>query len=144
MLKELVASSSHPEIYNVPAPAQVENLTRLCQWLEDLRRLYNERYGARGSDQPVRISSGYRSYKLNRAVGGVKDSNHLNGCAADIVCADCAQAVQYAALLMEISTGRGAWDEIIIERKFNHYWLHFAVRPPSSVNRCHVSCIVKR
>ena len=69
------------------------------------------------------MSSGYRSYKLNNKVGWARDSNHLIGCAADIVCCDCAQAVQYAALLMEISVDRGPWDEIIIEKKFNRFSL---------------------
>jgi hypothetical protein len=143
-LKEMVASQNHPDIYNVPAPAQIENLRRVCQWLEDLRRLYNERYGTPAKDEPVRVSSGYRSYKLNNKVGGARDSNHLIGCAADIVCRDCAQAVQYATLLMEVSVDRGPWDEIIIEKKFNHFWLHFAVRPPSIVNRSKVTVIEKR
>ena len=143
-LKEMVASQNHPDIYNVPAPAQIENLRCVCQWLEDLRRLYNERYGTPAKDEPLNVSSGYRSYKLNNKVGGARDSNHLIGCAADIVCRDCAQAVQYAALLMEISVDRGAWDEIIIEKKFNHFWLHFAVRPPSIVNRSKVTVIEKR
>ena len=122
-LKEMVASQNHPDIYNVPAPAQIENLRRVCQWLEDLRRLYNERYGTPAKDEPLRVSSGYRSYKLNNKVGGARDSNHLIGCAADIVCRDCAQAVQYATLLMEVSVDRGPWDEIIIEKKFNRFSL---------------------
>ena len=88
-LKEMVTSSSHPEIYNVPAPAQVENLRHVCEWLEDLRQRYNERYCGPGADTPVKVSSGYRSYKLNNKVGGARDSNHLIGCAADIVCRDC-------------------------------------------------------
>ena len=88
--------------------------------------------------------SGYRSYKLNNKVGGARDSNHLIGCAADIVCRDCAQAVQYATLLMEVSVDRGPWDEIIIEKKFNHFWLHFAVRPQMLPNRCKVTVIEKR
>ena len=94
--------------------------------------------------EPLRVSSGYRSYKLNNKVGGARDSNHLIGCAADIICRDCAQAVQYAALLMEVSVGRGPWDEIIIEKKFNHFWLHFAVRPQMLPNRCKVTVIEKR
>ena len=97
-----------------------------------------------GKDEPLRVSSGYRSYKLNNKVGGARDSNHLIGCAADIVCRDCAQAVQYATLLMEVSVDRGPWDEIIIEKKFNRFWLHFAVRPQTLPNRCKVTVIEKR
>lgn len=35
--------------------------------------------------QPVIVNSGYRTMQHNRKVGGVKDSNHTKGKAADIV-----------------------------------------------------------
>lgn len=140
-LGEMTASSSHPEIYNVPPPAYVDNLRRLCSWLEELRRTYAESY-CDCRDTPLRISSGYRSEKLNRAVGGERQSNHLTGCAADIRCDSCAQAVRYAALLLDIAAQRAEpFDELIIEKKYTHFWLHFAVRPTN--NRLKVTCIVK-
>lgn len=37
---------------------------------------------------PITITSGYRCAELNRAVGGVLNSAHLRGAAADIVAAD--------------------------------------------------------
>lgn len=37
---------------------------------------------------PVHINSGYRSSDVNAFVGGVKNSQHLTGCAADITVAD--------------------------------------------------------
>ena len=33
---------------------------------------------------PIRVTSGYRSPELNEEVGGVEDSWHMDGCAADI------------------------------------------------------------
>lgn len=36
-------------------------------------------------DKPIRISSGYRSEKLNKAVGGSKTSQHNKGQALDLV-----------------------------------------------------------
>ncbi len=57
-------------IENVPNEAQVENLKRLCRWLEQLRRRWNNLYGE-GND-PIIINSGYRSEAVNKAVGGVK------------------------------------------------------------------------
>lgn len=36
---------TNTKIENVPNEAQVENLKRLCGWLERLRSRYNERYG---------------------------------------------------------------------------------------------------
>ena len=34
--------------------------------------------------KPIGVNSGYRSYELNKAVGGAKNSQHLRGEAADI------------------------------------------------------------
>ena len=34
--------------------------------------------------KPIYVNSGYRCPELNKAVGGVADSFHLTGCAADI------------------------------------------------------------
>jgi len=138
-LQEMTRSNSHPEIYNVPPPAYVENLRRVCQWLEQLRLRYNQLYGC-GKEWPIVINSGYRSEKLNRAVRGASDSNHLTGCAADLRCADLKQALRYACLLMDYSD-RKDYDEIIIERKYQRYWLHFAVRPEG--NRGKVMVITK-
>ena len=88
-------------------------------------------------------SSGYRSYNLNRAVGGDKASNHLMGCAADVRCIGLEQAVRYAAILLDkMDEAHADFDEIIIERNLNIYWLHFAVR--QSGNRRKVTMIVKR
>jgi hypothetical protein len=142
-LAEMTRSSSHPEIYNVPSPAAVENLKRVCMWLEELRFIYNKTYNTKVEWEPIRVTSGYRSEKLNRAVGGAKDSNHLYGCAADIRCQGCEQALRYAAILMNWADEmKYEFDEIIVEKKFNSYWLHFAVRPQD--NRRYVSILQKR
>ena len=34
--------SSHPEVYNIPSHEAIENLKRLCGWLEVVRKRYNE------------------------------------------------------------------------------------------------------
>ena len=120
---------------NVPNEAQVENLKRLCGWLEMLRDEWNRRYGE-GND-PIIINSGYRSEAVNKAVGGVKGSNHLTGCAADIRVAGMEQALRYAVILLDISDeSQEDFDELLLERSpKGSYWLHFAVRPPSQENR---------
>lgn len=157
-LGEMTASKSHPEIYNVPPLDKVDNLRHLCEWLEDLRHLYNVRYashpdpavpplclerGSGGEAVPILINSGYRSPMLNRAVGGATRSNHLEGCAADLRCLGPEQALRYAVILMdEMDEARRPFDEIIVERKYNNYWLHFAVRP--SNNRRRVLLLEKR
>ena len=114
---------------NVPNEAQVENLKRLCGWLEMLRDEWNRRYGE--GDDPIVINSGYRSEAVNKAVGGVKGSNHLTGCAADIRVAGIEQLVRYATILLDISDeSQEDFDELLLERSpKGTYWLHFAVRP---------------
>ena len=44
VLGEFTKSGSHPEVYNIPSHEAIANLKRLCGWLEELRKRYNERY----------------------------------------------------------------------------------------------------
>ena len=131
-LRELTKTSVNIE--NVPNEAQVENLKRLCQWLEQLRKRWNNLYGE--GDDPIIINSGFRSPEVNKAVGGVSTSNHLTGCAADIRCIGMEQALRYAAILLDISDlNREDYDELLIEQKRNVIWIHFAVRPKDNRRR---------
>ena len=137
-----MTASSHKEVYNIPSHEAIANLTNLCKWLEVLRL----RAGT-----PIRINSGYRSPQLNRAIGGVANSNHLTGCAVDIRVENMEQLIRYAAILLDISNETHQdFDELLIEKRSasplgsskNRYgaiWLHFAVRP--SNNRRKVSLI---
>ena len=165
-----VTKSRHAEVYNIPSHVAIENLKRVCSWLEELRRRYNLRYvlrsvsppelgGARGglnegmssassdhpthtgtppnlggekdTEEPIIISSGYRSPQLNRKVGGSPTSNHLTGCAVDIRVAGIEQAMRYAVILMDYADEtKQDYDEILIEKnRYGAIWLHFAVRP---------------
>ena len=79
-LRELCKTKTGIE--NVPNEVQVNNLKRLCKWLERLRKKWNDLYG--DGDDPIIINSGFRSPEVNKAVGGATLSNHLTGCAVDI------------------------------------------------------------
>ena len=121
-------------IENVPSEAQVENLKRVCRWLERLRRRWNDLYaddGGVGMEEPLIVNSGYRSAAVNKAVGGAPTSNHLTGCAVDIRVAGLEQLLRYAVILLDISDeSKEDFDELLLERnKAGRYWLHFAVRP---------------
>jgi len=77
-LSEFIYSETALEkgIDNTPNEQVIENITLLViKLLQPLRGLYGK---------PIVISSGYRSKELNRAVGGVYNSQHLIGQAADI------------------------------------------------------------
>jgi zinc D-Ala-D-Ala carboxypeptidase len=60
----------------VSAAAARSNALRLMWQLEALRHALG--------DHPINISSGFRSYSCNSAVGGASGSNHLSGRAADL------------------------------------------------------------
>ena len=106
---------------NIPSHVVIENLKRLCPWLEELRRRYNE---------PIIINSGYRSPAVNKLAGGSNTSNHLTGCAVDIRCAGKEQMIRYASILLDIADGtKQDYDELLLEQHGSVCWLHFAVRP---------------
>ena len=129
-------------IANVPNEAQVENLKRVCRWLERLRKRWNDKYG--DGDDPIIINSGFRSPEVNKAVGGVPTSNHLTGCAVDIRCIGMEQALRYAAILLDISDmSREDFDELLIEQKRSVIWIHFAVRPSGNRRRCIINFLPK-
>ena len=127
-LGELCKTSAKTQDGNIPSHVHIENLKRLCGWLEMLRSEWNKRYG-KGND-PIIINSGYRSPAVNKAVGGVPTSNHLTGCAADIRVANMEQLIRYAIILLDYADETGQeFDELLVERnRFGAIWLHFAVR----------------
>ena len=119
---------------NEPNKEQVENLKRVCRWLEELRLRYNlnkkEKIKNKEGEVPIIINSGFRSPEVNRAVGGSPSSNHLTGCAVDIRVAGIEQLLRYAVILLDISDeSKEDFDELLIEKKGPEKWLHFAVKP---------------
>ena len=87
----LVASTRR--IDNTPPLSAVSNLQQLClHVLEPLRAHLGH---------AVRINSGYRSPRLNAAVGGVSNSDHTRGCAADIFVPDVKTGREWFAWIMD-------------------------------------------
>ena len=122
----------------------IENLKRLCPWLEELRYSYNtlyclepgEDYESSKNVEPIIINSGYRSPAVNKLAGGADNSNHLTGCAVDIRCAGKEQMIRYASILLDIADGtKQDFDELIMEQHGSVCWLHFAVRPKDNRRR---------
>ena len=64
-------------IDNTPSPQIIDNLKRLAETLQEVRRLLG--------NKAILVSSGYRSHELNVAVGGSKNSDHCKGLAADFI-----------------------------------------------------------
>ena len=133
-LAEMCKTSVKTADGNIPSHVHIENLKRLCSWLERLRQRYNLNIKEKiknKNDDPIIINSGYRSEAVNKAVGGAKGSNHLTGCAVDIHVTGMEQLIRYAAILLDISDERQEdFDELLLERSLKGtYWVHFAVRP---------------
>ena len=126
-----LTKTSHKGVYNIPSHEAIENLKRLCPWLEYLRKRYNE---------VVVINSGYRSPQLNRKVGGAPTSNHLTGCAVDIRVSGQEQLIQYAAILIQYANETHQdFDELLLEKnKHGAIWLHFAVRPKGNRRKVNI------
>ena len=140
-LAEMTKTSVKTKDGNIPSRVHIENLCRLCGWLERLRlrcnQMSNEKLGISNYDYsdaekevPIIINSAYRSPAVNKAVGGAATSNHLTGCAADIRCKGIEQAIRYAFILLDISDeSQEPFDELLIEQSAKSIWVHFAVRP---------------
>lgn len=95
----------------------LENLRALCtEVLEPLRR----RVGR------VIVTSGYRCQELNKAVGGVWNSQHLKGEAADIFVPDTATAMRYGHILERHS----AVQQLLLEPMGiqQKRWIHVGFR----------------
>lgn len=61
---------------NTPGSAELANLRRLADFLEQIKALLG--------GKPIMINSAYRSKQVNDAVGSRDTSQHRVGCAADI------------------------------------------------------------
>ena len=97
------ATAKRLRIDNTPTFEVVDNLNKLADYLDGIR----EKVG-----KPILISSGFRCPVLNKAVGGVSNSQHQKGLAADLTCAD-----------ME-SLGK-----VLRETGSKSFWYHVSVAP---------------
>ena len=127
-LEELCASATAKArgIQNKPNAQQIISLVYLaCYVLEPLREAMHE---------PIPISSGFRCEQLNRAVGGVANSQHMRGQAADLCIGG------------DLKKGRKWFDYIKTHLKFDQliwehssngtYWVHVSfVHPDFGRNR---------
>ncbi|WP_071134556.1 D-Ala-D-Ala carboxypeptidase family metallohydrolase [Millionella massiliensis] len=115
------------QIDNTPAPAVRQKLqTLIDELLDPLRRAWG---------QPIRVSSGYRCPELNRAVGGVANSQHQTGEAADLTTGTAAQNRQLFARIIEMQQSeRIDFDQLIWERgsATGPDWIHLSYRRGSN------------
>ena len=98
-------------IDNTPDSNSILNMRLLCKnVLEPLRMII---------DSPIIITSGFRSLRLNKAVGGSKPSQHCYGQAADIL----VKTMLPEHLFYTIIQYKLPFDKLILE--FNS-WVHIS------------------
>lgn len=113
-LAELIKSSTATKhhIDNTPPADVIKNLQYgVDMILDPLRRIYGK---------PIFITSGYRCPKLNTLVGGVSNSWHTQGNAADIHVASLTEATKLFSNLQKIPSV----DTVLFEHSGSGQWLH--------------------
>ena len=120
-LNEFIVSSTAKKknISNVPTFEVVAHLDELVEKILDpLRAAYG---------MPITVTSGYRCPELNRAVGGVTNSAHLYGWAADLVVGGSLDRFKYFIVEWLRATG-ARFDQLLLEsdRKGNK-WVHIGL-----------------
>lgn len=110
-LKEALASKTATArgLDNTPSPEELATIHRTAIKLEQVREILG---------QPMIITSWFRSEEVNKAVGGVPNSQHRFGEAVDFVCTKvtpaeiCAALRKYRELL--------GYDQLILEPSWVH------------------------
>lgn len=114
-LAEMLASTTavKKKIANLPSWEVIENLRQLGLFLDGVREAW-------GSG--IIVSSGFRCPALNKAVGGVDDSEHQYGCAADIKPSN-GKFNQFVDFLKDWLVDK-EFDKCIIEKSKTSRWIH--------------------
>ena len=128
-ITELTASATalREGIDNRPSKCAYHLLHVLVdQLLDPIREAWGE---------PIVVSSGYRCKELNTLIGGVKNSHHMLGCAADIIAGNKADHRRLFKLIQQMQQqGQIRFTQLIWEG--NGMWIHISYVP--SDLRCQV------
>ena len=118
-LDELTASESAERNGwdNSPNDAELENLKRLADFLEQVKVVLG--------GKPIMINSAFRSKKVNDSVGSRDTSQHRIGCAADIR----VPGMTPDEVVRKIIASGISYDQVI--REFDR-WTHISI--PNSVD----------
>ena len=128
-ISELTASATalREGIDNRPSKCAYHLLHVLVeQLLDPIRKAWGK---------PIVVSSGYRCKQLNALIGGVKNSHHILGCAADIIAGNRADHRRLFQLIQQMQEhGKIRFTQLIWEG--GGRWIHLSYGP--SDLRCQV------
>jgi hypothetical protein len=109
-----LTTTSHRQFDNTPNDAELANLQKLAEFLEEVKALLD--------GKPIMINSAYRSKAVNDSVGSSDKSQHRTGSAADIrVPGMSPDAVVRALVASDLP-----FDQVI--REFDA-WTHISISP---------------
>ena len=115
---EELTHTDHRQLDNTPNDVELANLTRLAEFLEQVKILLG--------NKPIMVNSAFRSKLVNDAVGSKDSSQHRVGCAADVrVPGMTPNEVVQAVIASDLG-----YDQII--REFDR-WTHISI-PNSTHN----------
>lgn len=119
IIEELTDSAVARQLHidNTPDKMCIQNLQALVEHVLDPAR---EALG-----KPIRVNSGYRCPRLNKCVGGVDNSQHIKGEAADIDTGHPAENKKLFEILLKLP-----FDQLIWERgnKQGPAWIHVSYK----------------
>ena len=114
-------ATSHGKLQDTPSGEVIRNLTFLCERvLQPLRDAVG---------RPVYVNSGYRSRRLNARVGGVPNSYHLRGLAADIH----VDNEEHAKVLFDILK-QNKWVDLVMREASTRSSSAASLRPSSAAS----------
>ena len=114
--EELIHSNTAKErgIYNYPDAEKAACIALLAaNVLEPARQEYGH---------PIEVTSGYRSDRLNKVVGGKPNSQHMRGQAADL-------QADNIERLYDIIQSQGNYDQLLLESNGKRRWIHVSFNP---------------
>lgn len=117
-IKELCYSYTAEQkgIDNSPSKEIEEHLKELISFLNPIR----EKWGS-----GIRVNSGYRCPELNKAVGGVDTSAHMEGWAVDIYPVN-NKFEEFKQFIIDYLNDKN-FDQVIIERNGCSQWIHLGL-----------------
>ena len=135
--EELTASDTAKAkgIRNNPGQTDIINLCAL------VHRVLQPLRDAMG--QPIKIGSGFRSLALNMAVGGVSNSQHMRGEAADLcIDGDLAKGKRW----FEWIKTHCEFDQLIWEKnpRTGSYWVHVSYRADGKNRKQVIDKLIKK
>ena len=135
-LDELPASATANQQHVINAPG-VDEVCNLCALVHYVLQRLRDAMG-----ESIKIGSGYRCPQLNKAVGGVSNSQHMKGEAADLcIDGDLKKGRKWMTWIMEHCD----FDQLIWEHNSKGtYWVHVSFRSDGKNRRQVISDLLKK